>query len=175
MLTDGHQPEGIHFRFRNILNFFAFTQYHIVSNGHILSNNGLVHNCVPADSGIPHDNGVFHDSTLANVDIRPNHRILHLTIYLAALTNQAFAHHGLFWYILGRNDISLCIDSPELLIEIKFRNNIYQLHISFPVRTQSPHVFPIAIILISKQTLLFIMAVWQNVHTKVAVILILFR
>ena len=74
---------------------------------------------------------------------------------------------------LGRDLLTLGIDLPVLLIQIEFRNNVDQLHIGFPVGAQSPHILPVAVILVCEDPPAVVVAVGDNVLSEVTARLIL--
>ena len=99
--------------------------------------------------------------------------MMHLSVNFSAFTDQTSVCYRFCRNILRRDNISSCINFPEFLIKIKFWYNIDQFHIGFPVRTQSSHIFPVAIILIGKKSLTFLLTVRKNMLSEIAAVLIL--
>ena len=92
---------------------------------------------------------------------------MHFSVNLAALANETRLDLCMLTEVLRRNKVALCEYSPVLLIEVKLRNNIHQLHIGFPVRGESPHIFPVAVKFVSKQALSFVSAVRNHMLAKI--------
>ena len=62
----------------------------------------------------------------------------------------------------------LGINLPEFLIKIEFRNNIYQLHIGFPVGAEGSHILPVAVVFIGKKTLSLLVAIRDDMLAEIA-------
>ena len=119
-----------------------------------------------------HNNGIPHHSSLFNRYIRTDDAIMHFTINLRTFTDDASFNNGFPGYVLWTDDITFGIDFPEFFIQVKFRNDIDQFHICFPIRPQCSYVFPVSVEFIGKQSLSVISAVWQDMFTEVTVWLI---
>ena len=98
---------------------------------------------------------------------------MYFTVHFRTLTNDTLVHFCISSNILWCKDITLGIDFPVFFIQIKLRNQIDELHISFPVRTKGSYIFPVSVVFVCKNTLPLIKAVWDHMHTKVTVLHIL--
>ena len=95
------------------------------------------------------------------------------TINLRAFADDTSFNYGFPGYVLRTDDITFGIDFPELLIQVKFRNDIDQFHVCFPIRSQCSYIFPVSVKFIGKQSLSVISAIRQDMFTEVTVWLIL--
>ena len=70
------------------------------------------------------------------------------------------------------NHITFRVDFPVFFIKIKFRYQINQFHVGFPIRAKSPHILPIAIKFVGKQPAVILETVGNNMLSKVTVALV---
>ena len=175
IFSDGHQSEGIDFRFQHVRRFLAYAHDNIGTYFDILCNNRLVDRSSFSDLTVTHDNRIPDHSALFNLYVCPYNRIMYFSVNFSAFTDNAALYRSFGCNVLRADDIALGVDLPEFLIQVEFRNNIDQLHIGFPVRAQGSYIFPVSVEFISKQTLTVVLAVRKNMFSKVTALLILQR
>ena len=100
---------------------------------------------------------------------------MNLTVDLRAFPDNALFYYGFRSQILRLDIVTLGVDLPVLLVKIKFRDQIDQFHICFPVGTQCSDIFPVTVIFVSKQSLALFMAIRDDVFSEIAVALVFHR
>ena len=128
-----------------IFHFFTDTQLHIVSDDGLLCNDGLVQFTAIPDHSSVHNNGIPYHRILTNGYPTTNHGVVNLSADLTSLTDNTSLYQTGLCEILWRKNLTLGIDLPVLFIKIKFRNDIDQFHIGFPIRIQRSYILPVAI------------------------------
>src|SRR5699024_1601125 len=166
IFSDGHQSEGIDFRFQHVRRFLAYAHDNIGTYFDILCNNRLVDRSSFSDLTVTHDNRIPDHSALFNLYVCPYNRIMYFSVNFSAFTYNAALYRSFGCNVLRADYITLGVDLPEFLIQVEFRNNIDQLHIGFPVRAQGSYIFPVSVEFISKQTLTVVLAVRKNMFSK---------
>ena len=140
---------------------------HMIANPYIFCDDRFIDHTVFSDDGILHNDGIPHHCAFSNHNSGTDHGISDFSVNFGTITDNAALHNCLFRNILRWQSRTVRIDLPELLVKIEFRNQVDQLHIGFPVRTKSSHVFPIAIILVCKKPFTILMAVRNHMLSKI--------
>ena len=114
-----------------------------------------------------HHDGIPNYGSFLNGYSRTYNRIDHLPVNLCSLAYDTAFDFCIICYVLRRDYIALGIDLPVFLIKIKLRNNVDQLHIGLPVRSQSTYVLPVAVVFICKNAVSLSVTVRNNVLSEV--------
>ena len=103
----------------------------------------------------------------------PRNGTRNLAVDLISGTDNGLGRWAFRSYVLRLDTILLGVDLPEFLIEVELRNQIDKLHIGFPIRTKRSYILPVAVELISEKSLAVLVAIRNDMLSKVAVALIL--
>ena len=89
--------------------------------------------CTITYLNVVHYDGIPNNGTLSDLNTGTDNGILNISIYFSTFSNDTLLYAASFCDILWRLIVALCIDSPELLIEVELRNNVNKFHVGFPV------------------------------------------
>ena len=135
----------------------------------ILCDDRLVNLCSLLDYSTLHQNGIINFCTFFNNNFWSNNAVSYSSIDFRAITYDTALNLCRICNILRRLVIRFSIYLPELFIQIKYRNDINQLHICFPVGMKCSNILPISIKFIAEYSVTTLMTIWNDMHTKVAI------
>ena len=98
---------------------------------------------------------------------------MYLAVYLGSFTDDALLNNGIRGEILWLDNITLRVDLPVFLVQIELRNQVDELHICFPVRAECTDILPVAVVFICKETFSILVAIRDDMLTKITSALIL--
>ena len=132
-----------------------------------LCHNRLIQTTAGINPGAIHNNRITNLCALADYNITADHRLLHRSVDLTAVSYDGAGDLTVRTVILRRKRFHIGINLPVLLIQIELRHDVNQLHVRFPVRGQCSDILPVAIEFICKKTLSLIMTVRDDVLAEI--------
>ena len=173
ILRDCHKIKRINLWIVNIRGKFTHTQSAVPADLYRLGNNSLINRCSSADHRSLHNNRITNNSTFFDDNACADDAVLHFSINLRTFSDDTPVNNSLLTEILWLDHIVIRINLPEFLIQIKFRNDIDQFHVSLPVGSQCSNILPVAIEFIRITIMRTIMYIRNNMHTEITSRLIL--